>query len=65
MAVKISHTHEQNTSCKTRDEISGGKGGTIPRVPDHHGSCESLQGRQMSAGTPKIPTISQVLFSMQ
>ena len=34
----------------------GGKGGTIPRAPDHHGSAESLRGSEMSAGDVENPS---------
>ena len=33
----------------------GGKGGTIPRAPDHHGRAESLRGRQTSPGDVENP----------
>jgi len=53
--TKLSHI---SGSCR-QGRNEGGKGDTIPRMPNHYGDPESLRRRR------KVPTISQVLSSMQ
>jgi len=36
-----------------RDVKTGGKGGAIPRAPNHYGDAESLWGRRITAGSLK------------
>ena len=49
-----------------RGVMTGRKGGTVPRAPDHYRGAEPLREREiMSAGNRKIWTILQVLPSIQ
>jgi len=54
----------RDTSLRGRNE--GGKGGTIPQAPSHYEGVESLRGAPNDCGgRRKVPTISQVLSSLQ
>jgi len=56
--------HVRRGSAQGRNE--GGNGGTIPRAPNHYGGAESLRGAPNDCGLrQKVPTVSQVLSSME
>ena len=49
-----------------RGVMTGGKVGTSPHAPSHYGGAESLRGASNNrGGRRKVPTMSQVLSSMQ
>jgi len=56
----------QNSRSVTRGVTRGDKRGAIPRAPCHYGGAKSLWGAPNGSGAcRKVPTISQVLSSIQ
>jgi len=58
------HSFSLLISVQVRNE--GGKGSAIPREPSHYGGAKSLrEARNGCGGLRKVPTMSQVLSSIQ